>query len=231
MEFRKDLGFARITRNQRIDNELMNVFKRAYSLNKKIFRKGIKEFRIFVCDTEKDIRKKSKNFYQKWGTAYVINNRDLITRSPDFVERVGMWKREDFQNLMNHEMNHVFYQSIYGSHKPVWLMEGLACYVGKNFILQKNELKKLILKHDVDSAILDHRYLRRKFRQGHFPRYPVWAGFTKHIIKKHSFAKLISFLDRYAKKPNNQNYHRLFKEIFGISERRMFNEFSESVKA
>lgn len=231
MKYKKDLGFAAIKRDKLIDKSLEKIFSRSFEANRKLFGRKPKKFDIIVCDTEKEFKNQAKYYYFKWATATVLRDNNLITRSPDFVEKIGRWKKSDFQNLMIHEMNHVFWMDFYGLTKPCWLLEGLACYIGRNFLLSKKDLLMLIVKHNVDHRILDYRYLERNFKEGHYPRYPVWAGFTDFISKKYSERNLIETMDRYIKNPSLSNYKRSFEDVFGKSERYIFKEFLEYIKS
>lgn len=229
MKYQKDLGFAIIKRDLKISLDITRIFSNSYKKNKKLFGKKPKKFNIIICDTEKEFKKQAKYYYFKWGTATVLRNNNLITRSPDFVEKIGKWKKSDFQNIINHEMNHVFWGDFYGSTKPCWLLEGLACHVGKNFLLSKEELRKLLKKYNVDESLLDYRYLKRNFKE-HYPRYPIWANFTNFIAKKYSIKKLIKFMSMYTKNPNFLNYKNKFKSEFKKDEKDMFKEFIKSIK-
>lgn len=229
MNYSKELNFAQILRNKPISKNLVDVFSDAYNFNKKIFKKSPKKFRIIICETEEEIKKHTKYFH-KWSTASIELNGDLVTRSPKFVELIGKWKRKDFPNLMFHEINHIFYRGLFGNDKPLWLCEGLACFAGKNFILNKKELKKILNKYEINYKILDHRLIRNKFKNGHFPRYPIWANFVDYLIDEYSLSKLSDFLKEYQTNPCLNNYHKKFKLIFGVSERILFNRFIESIK-
>lgn len=94
-----------------------------------------------------------------------------------------------------------------------------------NFIMGREELKSLIRKYRVVPSVLEYRYLKRNFGSGHMPRYPVWANFTRYIVKKYSVSRIMAFLDRFFMKPSKENYKRLFKQVFGKTERELFNEF------
>jgi hypothetical protein len=223
-KFIRDIKFAKIQRNRKIEDSLVIVFRKAFSLNKSLFKRLLKKFKIIICDTRKEFKKEAKYHYRKWSTATVLRDATLVTRSPGLIEKIGRWKRKDFQNIMNHEMNHVFWTDFYGTAKPCWLCEGLACYIGNNYLLTKNELLKIVKKYKVDPSILDYRYLKRNLT-GHFPRYPVWANFTQYLAKRYSASKLIRLMDRYIKNPRKSNYMRIFVEIFGKTDKELFNKF------
>ena len=107
-------------------------------------------------------------------------------------------------------MNHVFWLSLYKKSKPIWLTEGLACYVGKNFVLNNHRLFKVLKKYEVKPSILEYRYMLRNFENGHYPRYPIWASFTDFLIKKKSVKTVINFMRKYAKNSRIHNYKVVF---------------------
>ena len=175
MKYKKNIGFAIIYRNKPILNSLVNVFTKAYKINKRFFGKDVKSFRIFVCDNESDFKKQMKYYYKKRTTASVMRNNDLITRSPEFIGKVGRWDKKLFPKIMVHEINHVFWNSFYRTCKPCWLLEGLACYVAGFRKLSKKQLKNLVNKYKIDYSILDYRYLKRKFKiSPQIVKYPIW---------------------------------------------------------
>jgi len=229
MKCSKDIGFATIHRNLPITSEIINPIIKGFKLNKKIFKRTPKKFKVIICDNEKDLKKEAKYYYQKWMTATVLRNNNLVTRSPAFIEKIGRWKRKDFPSIINHEMSHVFWTFLYKHPKPCWLDEGLACYIGKNFRITKKELKEIIRKYKVDYSFVDYRPLKRKFTKGHYPRYPVWAEFTRYIVGKYTIADIIKLMDGFVKKPVRKEYDRLFRKYFGKSERNLFGEFKRLI--
>ncbi|MFT4250032.1 MAG: hypothetical protein ACMXYD_01585 [Candidatus Woesearchaeota archaeon] len=229
MEYSKDVEFAIVFRDKPISKEITNVFREAFNVNKKLFLRNPDRFKIIVCDTEKRFREQSKYYYFKWSTATVLRNGNLVTRSPEFIEEVGRWRKEEFSSLMKHEINHVFWTRFYGLTKPCWILEGLACYVGKNFLLTKKELQKMINKYEVNECILDYRYLKRNFLNGHQPRYSIWAKFVEFISDKYHIKNLIEVMDAYIQEPTLKNYEKAFKEVFTKTDKELFSEFVAEV--
>ena len=117
------------------------------------------------------------------------------------------------------------------SWSPSWLAEELACHLGRNFNLAGGDINKLIKKHEINNKILDFRYLRRNFKSGHFPKYPIWQAFTGFIIGEFSTGSIRKLLKDFSKKPDKSNYQKSFKKIFGKSDRRLFTEFLESFQS
>jgi len=224
MKYHEDLGFAKIYRNLPLNNKLVNIFKKSYNLNNKFFNKKPKKFKIYVCDNEEDFKKYSKPYYAKV-TAVALGLKGITLKSPKFMAKSSRWKEKDFFNIVNHEMNHVFWYHICKTWSPQWFVEGLACYVGKNFNYSKRELKELVKKNKESYKILDFRYLRRNFKSGTLVMYSIWDAFLKFIIKNYSIKHIKKFICEFSLKPTLSNYKKIFKRIFGKSDRKLFNEF------
>lgn len=215
--------FKIITRKS-LHKKFVRLFDRAYNINYKIFKRKPGNFKIIVCHTQQEFKKEAKYYYTKWGTATVLRNGNLIIKSPAISNK---WKETDYPNIINHEMNHVFWTRLCNTTKPLWLTEGLACHIGKNF--SNYNLKQLTKEHKINSTILHYRYIKKKLT-GHIPFYPIWRGFTDYIIKRKGSHKVIILMDKYSKKTNKENYHKLFEHAFGSSEKELFEQFLNSIK-
>ncbi|MBI3190895.1 hypothetical protein HYZ41_04290 [archaeon] len=224
-----ETGFATIHRNKSLDRSIVRYFSNAFKINKRFFYKTPKRFNIIICDNEKEFEKESGKYYQKLFTAVVTDNRNIVIMSPEFIARKRQ-KNRDFQQICTHEMSHVFWYSFYKTWTPSWLMEGLPCHVSNGFLLNKRKLLDIIYEYNVRSDILDYKYIKKNFKKGHIPRYPVWANFTRFISKKYSDRKVIEFMDVYSKKKNKNHYRQTFKKAFGKSDTQLFQEFLVSLK-
>lgn len=224
-----DIGFATI--NKKVDGTIINIIKNAFLKNKKLFNKTPKKFKIIICDNQEELKKNAKYYYQSWMTATVLRDSTLVTKSPDFIERKRKFKKKDFPSIINHEMNHVFWNDFYkATCKPCWLLEGFAVYAGGGFKSTKKELKEMIKKYDVDYSILQYRYLERNFKKGHIPIYPVWGEFTRFIAKKYGAKKIVKLLDEYSKTLKRKDYDKTFNYIFKKTEKELFGKFLEGLK-
>ena len=201
------------------------MFSKSYLINKKYFPKDPDKFIIFICNSEEEFRKYAKPYYSKLASAVGLGSKGIATRSPDFVEKIGKYKRTDFQNLMNHEVSHIFWYQLCKTWSPQWFIEGLACHIGKNFVLSNNELKKIIKKNNIKGYILDFRYIRRNFKNGHYLRYSIWQAFIGFIIMEYSLEKIKKFTLQFSKDQSKDNYNRLFKDLFGKNDKALFKEF------
>lgn len=217
MKYSKDLGFAVVHRDLPIGKHELNCIKKAFSFNKKIFKSTPKKFDIFICDEEECFRVHAKYWYRKAMTATVLLDNTIVTRSPEMIKKINGSREFSFEDIMNHEMNHAFLGKYYTGANPVWIVEGLACYAGKN--------PKIPKFREVDYSILEYRYIKKKFRKNKFFKYGFWRGFIEYIDKKYSVDKLIELMKEYGKNPVKSNYDRLFRKLFKKSERELFREY------
>lgn len=224
MQYSKDIGFALIFSSKPVKNNLINSIKKAYKINLQYFSKKPDKFSVYVCDSEKEYKKYTKNYYLKWSTAITMRNDAIVIRSKEFVEKIGKWKKRDIKNIIIHEMCHLFWRNILKTWQPYWLAEGLACHIGKSFTVSKNKLEETIKKYNVDYKILDFRYIKRKMT-GHFPRYPVWQAFTDFLVKEFSEDSVKKLLKSFSREGTKENYMKNFHKIFRKSERIIFNKF------
>jgi len=214
-----------ISSRKQLDNDFIKLFDTAYNINYIFFNNPIPRFKIIVCHSNSEFKKEARYYYTKWATAIVLRNGNLVIKYPEISTK---WKKSDYPNIINHEMNHVFWALLYNTTKPLWLLEGLASSIGKNF--SDYDLKKLTNDFKINSKILHYRYIKEKLA-GHIPFYPIWQGFVDYLINKFGGRKVIILLNRYSKNPVIDNYHKLFEQIFGKSERQLFNEFLKSINA
>lgn len=231
MKFKEDIGIAIISRNKPIDKKIKDIFIKSYKENLKYFPKRPSKFQIDVCDTEEEYKKYAKHYYSKFSTAVGLGERGITTKSPEFTEKIGQWRVNDFQNLMNHEISHIFWFKLCHTWSPQWFVEGLACYIGNNFPLKNIKLKEMVQsprnnnKGKITSQILDYRYLRRNFKKGHFPRYQIWQAFFNYIIDKYGIDIIKKFILDFSKNPTKKNYQKSFREFFGSNDKVIFNKY------
>ena len=214
----------RIISSRPVDINLSRSFDKAYEANRRLFGKNPGEFRIIICHSQEEFRKESKYYYTKWATATVLRNGKLVIKSPFMKTK---WRRSYYPNIIMHEMCHVFWTRLYRTTKPLWLNEGLACHAGKNF--SGYDLKMLVGENKISSSILQYRYIKKRLT-GHIPFYPVWQGFVDHLILKNGSQEIIALMDGYSKKPDKERYDKIFRRVFGDSEKRIFNGFLMSLK-
>lgn len=227
--FIKELSFGVIQRNKSIHNNIVTIINNAYRKNTTFWGTQPNKFRIILCDTEEELKKEARYKYVKWGTAYYTED-SVISRSPESIEKIGLWRKRDFENIITHEMSHVFWRYFCNSSRSAhWLREGVACYLGNNFPVTNKSLKEILKKYQVSSNILIYWYSKKKI-SGHIPFYPVWQKFTEYMIDKYSKQKLLDLMKIYSKNPVKRRFQINFQKVYGLKEKELFDEFLNSVK-
>lgn len=228
MKVVKKLPHAKIHSSSGVSEYVVRSVKEALLINKRIYGRSPGIIDVYVCSTNGEFNKAAKIRAKAWMTGMTLSDGRLVIKSPSLIEKIGRWKKSMFKNIMIHEMNHSYWARLYKPWKPYWLVEGLACHAGKNFIYSKNRMKVMLSKHKVDYKILAYRF-RYKQMKGHEPKYPVWAGFTQYLISKYSLRHIMRFLDSYNKRPLRGNYQPTIRRIFKKSEPELFENYITSL--
>jgi hypothetical protein len=228
MEYKIGIGNITIFQNEPINNSIIKWFKDALDINSRIFKIRLKKrIKVYFCSNYSEIYEHAKVFH-KWSTASIEKNK-MIFRTVGWIEKIGKFTKKDIRKIIIHEFNHIFWLEKYKLTKPNWLIEGFASYVAGESQLNKQQLKKLIRDYSItNTAYLHYRLLRRNYKSD-YPRYYLWAGFTKFLVKSYSIRHILLFMDYYAKNPKKSNYHKSFFKVFNKGLNELFNNFLSSI--
>ncbi|MBR9675678.1 hypothetical protein GOV05_01585 [Candidatus Woesearchaeota archaeon] len=221
-----DLGYCKVIREKPVTKDVLDAVEEAYNKNKALFSKEPKKkFKIIICDSLSEFKKRSGKHFKPWVTARVDKMRILI-KSQELIKKAKKpYDKLRFKEIMVHEVNHVFWNSFFGlKNKPAWLQEGLASYVSGSPRINNKELREAINKYKVSYKILDYRYMNKKIK-GHMPKYYVWEGFTRYLVERHGAKKIVRFMDEYSKHPYQDDYKALFSKYFKKSDGRVFRDY------
>lgn len=211
-----------IISSKSIQNKIKNQILIAYNKNKKIFgRAPSKKFNIIICNSEEEWKNESKYYYFPFGAGTVLRDGTLIVKEQKLLTR----NNKEYQKLLDHEMNHVFFAIIYGVTRPLWIQEGLANFVG-GYPFSKKETFKKIKEKKISYKILQYRYLKKNFPDKETVKlmYSIWRYFIEFITDSNPI-KIINFMNSYIKNPSKRNYDKLFYQFFRKSEKQKFEEF------
>lgn len=146
-----------------------------------------------------------------WEVGYAYNHREQVNQivifSPEIFEIVSTHTKENFTFVLAHELAHIFTNNSLGFFYPIWLYEGLAGYVSKQYTKIK-DLKKFS----------DFSLLHDKENWNKNVNYPQAYQFTKYLMDKFTEEKMFKFfklisqtLDRYN---SYQSFENTFEEFF-----------------
>lgn len=190
-------------------NQIMFLIKKAYLKNKRFYNKNIKKFKINLVYSRKELDKFWKKKTQKWCIAFATETKIYIF-SPQILEKVSIHKKEAFYNTLIHEINHLFYQNIFETYKPLWLSEGLALNLETN----KNQTKISLNPKSLYSIKLPFLFISKEYNKKveeiSFLSYLA----TKYLLKKYNKLRLLNLLNLYSKYPKKIKFIKLFNEVY-----------------
>ncbi len=224
------LPFAKIISNQPTTPAAIKMLTQSYQINFSFFKQKPKFFNIYVCHTEKEYQKKSQYYYVPESVAVVLRNGDMIIRSLEFCQKQKKNTNKTYAATLTHEMNHVFWYSNYRTWKPIWLSEGLACAIAKQYRKWNQKYLKQII-NNVTENLLEYRYLPKRIMKDIHTRYAVWEGFTEYLIRSNGKQKFLQMLQKMSRAKTIRNYEQTFKETYQKSPKKKFQEYVTEVKS
>jgi len=225
MNYIKKLKFGKLYSSEKIKEDIIKKISKAYRINSRYFNETYLDLKFVICTSEEEWKRESKYYYFPFGVGTVLRDGTFVIKNLDLVEN----ERDDFEEVIVHEMNHVFFAKKFGLTKPVWIQEGMANYVSKQpKPIEKKELLRKIKKENINSKVIAYRYLKRNFstREKIILTYSIWYHFIDFLNKnqnKRDF--LVRFMDEYIKNPSLTNYNMLFKKHFRNSLNKLYLEF------
>jgi hypothetical protein len=193
------------TLNERMKEEdvqyLDKFLKKAYRINKKFYGFDLK-FKIKLIYTRKEMDKefggKTESFLSGFGWDNTVG---FFAKS--VFEKVTPHKIDVYQDLVTHELNHLFYQKLVGSHVPLWIQEGLAIYVES----KKSNLK--VYYSEIEKKHLFYRDCKGMWKEPE-KSYRMSYSAVKNIMDKIGKNKFLNLLKIYSKNRTKDNYLKLF---------------------
>ncbi|MBS3073432.1 hypothetical protein J4465_01390 [Candidatus Pacearchaeota archaeon] len=217
-----NISFMNLISSKPIEKRTKDQLIVAYNKNRKIFSQvPNKKFKIIICNSEEEWKEESKYYYFPFGAGTVLRDGTLIVKEQKLLTR----NNKEYQKLLDHEMNHVFFLLIYGLTRPLWIQEGLANFVGGYPFSKKDTLKK-IKEKKISCKILQYRYLNKNFPDKETVKlmYSIWRYFVGFITNNNP-KKITKFMEIYTKNPSKKNYLNLFYRFFKKDDKQKFEEF------
>jgi hypothetical protein len=214
--------------NEKVDSfeNLKKQILTAYKSNKTFFRTDPPLITItFVYDRlqmNTILHRETKN----WEVGYAYNHEDQINQiaifSPEVFETVSTHTMGNFIFVLTHELAHVFTSNVFGFFYPVWLYEGLAGYVAKQYTKVKNVEK-----------FSDFSLIHDKENWNQNTNYPQAYLFTKYLMDKNTEEKMFRFFKLISQTLNRyhiyQDFENTFEKFFKIGFNIVVTEWRKTV--
>jgi hypothetical protein len=207
--------------NPEIDsvNSLKNIISDVYATNKNFFKIDPPLITITFTYDREQMNTILRRDTEKWEVGYAYNHGDQVNQivifSPEVFENVSTHTKENFAFVLTHELAHIFSNNSFGFFYPVWLYEGLAGYVAKQYVKNK-KIKK----------ISDFPLLHDKENWSRNVNYPQAYLFTKYLMDKFTEEKMSQFFKLISQTLDRYNSYQDFENAF---EKFFHNKFSSIV--
>jgi hypothetical protein len=170
---------------------------------------------LFLVDNREDMDliwgKKTEDWFVgafKHNSVYIFN--------PEIFEKVSSHKIEEFRQILKHEYCHAYYARLTNGYRPLWLNEGLACFLSG---------KKLILKDDYKDKLLD---IFSYFDKTNSDIYKVGQYWVQFLLEKFGKKKFINLIKAMRLISTERQFSDKFYEIYSFKfNRSSFQEFIE----
>lgn len=137
-------------KKDRNNSLFIEQLKKAYEINERFWKIKIPKFQVKVIYKRKEMDREWGEKTNKYFSAFAWQNR-LVIFSRSVFEKVTPHKLNSYQDLLIHEINHLFYQYFVETYKPSWIFEGLALNLEEKFKVTKiKKINKRYLMYSYD---------------------------------------------------------------------------------
>jgi hypothetical protein len=158
---------------------------------------------LFLVDSRKDMDLIGGKKTEDWFVG-VFKHNNIYIFNPEIFEKVSSHTREEFVQILKHEYCHAYYAQLTNEYRPLWLNEGLACFLSG---------KKLILKDDYKDQLLD---IFSYFDHTNRDIYRVGQYWVQFLLKKFGKKKFISLIKAMRLISTERQFSDKFYEIYGF---------------
>jgi len=143
---------------------------------------------------------------QSWVTGFHTQNFIFLMDEDVYeTESSKKFNPEYYPLTLKHELSHYFYLNLASTSKPVWLNEGLAIYLSKQYQFKTPITKfKNFLKFVSTNAIREETV------------YPESGFVVKKLIDKFGSDKILELIKNVKHAKNLQDFETIFHKIYGF---------------
>lgn len=195
--------------NSKIDSrkQLENLIMVAYTNNVDFFEITPPLITITFVYSRQEMDKVLHRSTRDWEVGYAYNHGELVNQiaifSPMVFEKVSTHTKENFIFVLTHELTHIFTNNCFGLMYPVWLREGLAGYVARQYE-RTNKLK----------VINDFIHLHDKESWNKNVNYPQAYLFTKYLMNRFTENKMKEFFKVISNTAEKSYSNKIFENSF-----------------
>lgn len=213
------LPLIKIKSTKKISKAEIKVISDAYISNKKYFNFDLPHLNVVSSHSSDEWRIQSKYYYFEFARGLVLRDGTVVVKNKKLAKKSSAaWGK-----ILTHEINHSYWCELRKKNQnrrelwsPIWLAEGMACFVAKNdFILPLQKLKKISTHQQFSKTSLPYRYSSSLFKSAEdiIILYSLWTNFFIYLSKRGlTKTKLINLISKNASK---SSFDRNFKNLMG----------------
>jgi hypothetical protein len=192
------------------------ALRAALVVNENFFGYSLPRVNIVVCHSKGEWRRATTYYHFEFARGVVMRDGTVVVKSPLLARRsVQQW-----QKIVAHEINHAFWmrRSARGRDlwSPIWLLEGLACFVAKNDIVMNARAMKEAVRHLQVRSLLPYRYRAALFPDYRTVKiyYSLWCHFLRWLTRTKP-SGLAHLLQRRRQLSSKALFDREFRRTYG----------------
>lgn len=202
----------------------------AVAKNRKFFGFPTPPLRVIVCHSAAEWRRASRYYYFDFARGVVLRDGTVVLKNRVLAKRsLTAWSK-----IAAHEINHSYWCTLRGRRRdlwsPIWLVEGLACYVAGNDVVVSQQKLKGLLRNVSQRPLLPYRYRAALFRGREDVTffYSLWCHFVRWLQrrKRKGMAKLLRQMEEIA---SMAQFDAAVKRIWGASPLQLLRRFLASL--
>ncbi len=191
---KEDNAFIDSLNLKEVYKRVQDFFEFNIILNIKIcFLYSVNEFNFF-----------SRDKFEEWKCCFCGSNNTIFIFSPSIIENLTIHKRSEFNQLLTHELSHIFYGNMHFPRLGLF-DEGIATYL--SFYNRNKNIKNKI-------TITENTLIKEYPKQREI--YNLGFKVVNEILEKYNKLKLFEFLKRVQESDSEDKIKESFKEVIGI---------------
>jgi len=172
-------------------------------------------FSVVFLDTREEMNEVHGSKTEDWVVGGVYSKNTLYIFNKEVFEKVSSHKKEEFFQVLVHEITHIFSKDCFNLHYPMWLSEGLSFVVAEQDLNFKNKSinqKELLSAHNEAEWNLYNPYKSSG----------IFVKFLFETYGKDKMFKLLKILDKFEEK---DSFKKKFKSVICEDFDKVLNTF------
>jgi len=180
--------------------------------NKELYKTSPPNYRIVVCDSEKDYLKETR--YKRIGGCACVKWGKIIMLKPSLQKGLRA------KNTLYHELNHIFFYHKIRQFKPIWYVEGVGL-LNQSYYKPQNKWKKYLRSIPRVQQYLATRAKRYKKEADEGSFYILSYFCIKYLERRYGANELITFIGHIPRPYKNGAFWKEFNRQFKLTKKEL----------